>query len=426
MKKSSDIASANAIDEKILRSAYRWNTAGGILFALQSTFMLIVLTRVCDIYVAGVFTIAFANANLFMQIGHFGMRKFQASDRKGQYSFREYFASRVFSCFTMTATAAAYVAYSAVTIGYTHEKALIMFIMCVFKAIDSLEDVYTGAYQLQNRLDVGARMVTIRLALVSLGFIVASIVSMDLLFSITVTTALSALILAVQVQYVRRKYKLPSMGRPMSLKSVSHLIFDCLPLFIASFLLFYIGNAPKYAIDLLLDDASQAIYGYLSMPVFVVTLLASFIYNPMITSLTDQWNKGDIRALVFSFTKLFGAIVAITLACVGGAWLVGIPILGVLYNTNLADYLNELLILVIGGGFLAITTLATLGITIIRFQRVLIPLHVAFTAVAFFGSNFAVASFGLSGAAWAYTLIMLASALIFCITFALGLRICKP
>lgn len=408
-----------------MRSAYRWNTVAGILFALQSTIMLIVLTRVCDVYVAGVFTIAFANANLFMQISNYGMRKFQASDRKGEFSFRSYRASRVATCAAMVAASVAYIAYSSLTLGYSQDKALVMFVMCVFKAIDSFEDVFTGGYQVQDRLDIGARMVTIRLVAISIVFMVVVAVSRDLLVSITCTTISSAAVLAGQIYYVRRKYRLPDRVSPWSMRDVGRLLKTCLSLCVADFLLFYIWNASRYAIDMLMNDAAQAYYGYIAMPVFVVNLLASFVYTPMITSLTDQWHAGEVKEFTTRFVKLFGLIIAITLACVAGAWLIGVPVLNILYNAELAPYLVELLVLVAGGGFLATTTLVTVGITIIRFQRVLVPLYAGLAVFAFAVSYIAVGQGGLTGASWAYFAVMAASTVVLAIAFGAGIKKCR-
>ena len=409
-------------DDGVLRSAYRWNTAAGILFALQSTIMLIALTRVCDVYVAGVFTIAFANANLFMQISNYGMRKFQASDRIGEFSFRSYRASRVATCVAMMAASILYVAYSSVTLGYAQDKTLVMVVMCAFKAIDSFEDVFTGGYQVQDRLDIGARMVTARLIAVSAVFMIAVVITRDLLVSITATTVTSGGVLAVQIAYVRKKYQLPDRTRSWTRADVARLLKVCLPLCIADFLLFYVWNASRYAIDFLMDDAAQAYYGYIAMPVFVVNLLASFVYTPMITSLTDQWLAGEVRAFSGRFFKLAALIAAITIACVAGAWLIGVPVLNVLYNAELAPYLVELLVLVAGGGFLALTTLLTVGITIIRIQRILVPLYAGLAVFAFVVSYVAVGQWGLTGAAWAYFFAMATSSAVFAIAFAFGVK----
>ena len=381
--------------------------------------MLVVITRVCDVYVAGVFTIAFANANLFLNIGKFGMRKFQVSDRACEFGFREYRASRIASCIAMMVASCAYIAYSTVTLGYTAEKTLVMVVMCVFKAIDAYEDIYTGAYQREDRLDIGAKMITIRMAVALALFAVLAIAFSNLLVSLALTTAFTAAFFAVQVRYVRHRYGMPS---PSTLRSIGHvmrLLKECAPVFAADFLLFYMGCAPKYAIDALMDDAVQAYYGYVAMPVFVVTLLASFIYNPMIGKLTDLWLAGKIGPFMKRFAKLLLAIVGITTACVIGAWAIGVPVLGALYNADLSPYLAELLVLVVGGGFLAIATLATLGITIIRFQNILVPLYAALAVFAYFASSAGVAAFGITGAAWAYFAIMGLAAIVFSLAFCL-------
>ena len=72
------------------KEAYIWNTAGSMLSAFQSVIMLMVLTRVCDLETAGIFTIAYASANLFLNVGNYGMRNYQASDVKPKYAFSIY------------------------------------------------------------------------------------------------------------------------------------------------------------------------------------------------------------------------------------------------------------------------------------------------------------------------------------------------
>ena len=411
-----------ADQRKLQRDAYVWNTVGGLIFGCQSVFMLIALTRVCDIYTAGVFTIAFANANLFLTVGKFGMRKFQASDRRGQFAFREYHASRITTCIAMIVTSFAFIAYSSLTLGYSPDKTLVMVMMCLFKVIEAIEDVYTGAYQLENRLDVGAKMFTLRMVATLIAFSAIIAITADLLLTLAATTVFSALFFVGQVRYVRNKYRLPTLGINRGARFVLELLRECLPVFAADFLLFYMGNAPKYAIDMLLDDSAQAYYGYIAMPVFVVSMLASFIYNPMITSITDQWDGGDVRGFLKRIGKVTAMIILTTAACVIAAWLVGVPILDLLYNTQVERYRVELVILVAGGGFLAVATFATLGITIIRFQHVLAPLYAALSLASWLVSNWAVANWAITGASWAYFAIMALSCAVFAIALAIGVR----
>ena len=55
-------------DENIEKSSYIWNMAGSMLMAFQSVIMLMILTRTVGLGEAGVFTIAYANASLFLNI----------------------------------------------------------------------------------------------------------------------------------------------------------------------------------------------------------------------------------------------------------------------------------------------------------------------------------------------------------------------
>ena len=430
MSNDSPSRASSAIPEaestRIRRAAYRWNTAAGMLHAGQSVFMLIVITRVCDVVTAGVFTIAFAVANLFMNMGWYGMRKFQVSDRTDKYSFREYRMSRVATTIAMVVCSAAYIAYTSLTLGYPADKTYVIAMMCLFKTVDSFEDLYSGGYQHDDRLDVGARMVTIRQIALIPFFSVVIILCGDLGIALTASTVFTALFFVGEVQYVRRRYDLPKLTAQFAWTKVWGLLKECFPLFAGAFLLFYMGNAPRYAIDALTNDSVQAYFGYVSMPVFVVTMLASFVYNPIITELTDQWLSGEVKPFLVRLAKVCCIIAALTAACDVLAWLLGVPILNVLYNADVSPYLAELLILVTGGGFLALATLATVGITIIRFQRVLVPLFLLLTVFANLFSNWAVLVGGITGAAWAYLAIMLLASIVFGIAFAIGVRFLNP
>ena len=104
-------------EKKINRNAYIWNTAGSMLNAFQSVIMLMVLTRVCDLVVAGIFTIAYANASLFLNVGNYGMRNFQASDILPQFTFKTYLRSRVLTGSAMLIGSLLFLAFSAVSVG---------------------------------------------------------------------------------------------------------------------------------------------------------------------------------------------------------------------------------------------------------------------------------------------------------------------
>lgn len=395
--------------DRIIKNSYVWNTVGSLLAAFQSVIMLMVLTRVCDLETAGMFTIAYASANLFLNMGNYGMRNFQASDVKPMYSFASYARSRIVTDVAMLVCSIAYLVWSAITVGYGWYKVAVIFCMTLFKLVDSIEDVTDGNYQQHGRLDVGGKLQTARLASTLVVFCTAAIFTGDLLIPLVMATAWTLAVYVVGVAVIRKKLSLPASdlieGTEVSRGSRS-LLKECFPLFLAAFLLFYIGNAPKYAIDANLDDASQAIYGFIAMPVFVVGLLAQFIYMPIIEPLGRQWGEGDVPGFRKVIFKQVGYIVALTLICDAGAALLGAPVLGMLYNTDLHPYVTELLVLVTGGGFLAITSLMTMGITIMREQRHLTVGYVVIALAALMLSPMAVRAGGIAGASWIYLAMM--------------------
>ena len=415
-----------------MKKTYFWNTLSGLIMAFQSVVMLMILMRVCDVYVAGVFTIAYANANLFLNIGKYGVRNYQASDVRTAYSFRDYAAARAASSIAMLVCGTAYLAWSAVTLGYDMNKTLVIFFMCAFKLVDAIEDVYHGDYQRQGRLDIAGKVLSLRLATtlaVFGGFVIAT---GDLLVSLVISTVYTAIFFLLSVWYVRRRYGMPSPHRVEGKKrnaseressrstivAAKQLLKDCFPLFLAAFLLFYIGNAPKYAIDACLGDAEQAYYGFISMPVFFVGLLASFVYAPIITPLSRMWSEGDIKGFTKVFAKQILIVLAITAICDVATLIAGVPVLSIMYNVDLSPYLVELIILVSGGGFLALATLFTLGITIVRRQEKLIWGYLGVSLSALCASPLIVQNYGITGASWEYLALMAVLSTWFGVLFA--------
>lgn len=64
-------------------------------------------------------------------------------------------------------------------------------------------------------------------------------------------------------------------------------------------------------------------------------------------------------------------IIILTLFTLIGGYFLGIPVLSAIYKTDLCNYKSELLILLIGGGLLAISGFVVILITLIRKQKYL-------------------------------------------------------
>lgn len=404
----------------INKSSFIWNMCGSMLMAFQSIIFLIVLTHTAGIVEAGIFTIANATANLFLNIGIYGMRNYQASDVTDQFTFSEYLSSRHISFAAMLIFSIVYLTYTSINNQYSLHKVLVILWMCLYKSIDSLEDVYHAEYQKLGRLDIAGKCMTFRMIFNILLFIIILLASGSQLTALIITTILSSIILYIFTNWT--KHIIPeSSYKTRKRKQVLKLLKTCLPLFCSLFLSFYIGNAPKYSIDRLLNDQSQACYGFISMPVFIINLLSLFIFSPIIFRMSCLWTEKKLKKFAKNTLLQILGVSFFTLICIIGAYLIGIPVLSIMYNTDLSCYKSELLILLLGGGFLGLSALLRSVITIMRLQKHLTLGYMIVSFIALITSDSIIKSYGISGASILYTLLMAALSFYFLILFISGM-----
>lgn len=410
--------------KNINKDSYRWNLVSSMLFAFQSVFILMILTRTVGIESAGIFTIAYANASLLLFVGKYGVRHFQVSDVSHEHRFGDYNIARVITVSIMVLSSFAYVAYGMIVNDYSHEKAMIILLTCLLKVPDAIEDVYYGEYQRRGRLDIGAKAMTIRLGITIFSLLFVVCIVRDLLIALAISTLMSYILLFFLLRQINKVLLLKDKWKWRG-TSVSKILFSCFPLFMGSFLAQYIGNAPKYAIDANLGDAIQACYGFLSMPVFVISLLGNIVFTPAIYSIAENWKQNKKKAFLTRFIQQIFIVSCITIICICGAALVGIPVLGWMYNTDLSMYKVELLILLLGGGIFALTGVVSTMLTIMRFQQSLLLGYVAVALIAFFKVDDVIMQWEIRGAACFYALLMAVLLIIFMLLFVVALFVDK-
>lgn len=404
----------------IEKSSYIWNTASGIMVAFQSVIMLMFITRTTGLEDAGIYTLAYANANLFLTIGMYGGRNFQVSDIERQYSFWDYRNVRFFTSACMVIISMIYILFSSMQNAYSTKKILVILFICFLKAIDALEDVFFAWYQREGRLDIGCKSSTIRLVLSTSTFGVVLIVTRNLLVSVIWSVIVSAVCCITFILLTISTFNLPP--HDATLKKQASILITCFPLCLGNFMSYYIGNAPKYAIDSYLNDEMQACYGFIAMPIFVISLLNSIIFTPLIRNMSILWYEKKLSVFVRKIFIQIGILLVITLVCLVGAYLLGVPVLSIIYNTNLQDYKTELLILLFGSGFLAISGFLATILTIIRYQKCLLLGYGVATCIAFLLSPVCVQKYNILGAAILYSFLMITICIIFGLSLFIGVK----
>ncbi|MDD6691923.1 MAG: lipopolysaccharide biosynthesis protein [Lachnospiraceae bacterium] len=406
--------------ERSLAGSFFWNSLGGILNAGQSVLVLMVITRVLGLAAAGVYSIAFATGNLFLYLGEYGVRNVQVSDLTEQYPFRDYLAHRVLTVFLMLALGACCCVFSYGRGTYSLEKSLTVFAMCLLKAVDCIEEVYEGRLHQRGRLDLAGKVMTVRLVVSIGGMLAAAVLFHSLLIATDIAAALAA-VSAFCMLFCYRKEVAFTPGL-VSRRNVGALMRVCFPVCAANFLQFYLINAPKYAIDAAMEETVQAQYNFIAMPVFVIQLLGMFLYQPVLGRMSAAAANGDRRALLSDIRKIVLGILVIAAVCLAGAWVLGIPVLSLLYATDLSSFRSELMWILVGGIFLALSGFLCAVLTILRRQSAILVIYAAGAMLSLILTGQMVRSSGILGAVRSFVSIMALVFVLLALTLAFSLR----
>jgi O-antigen/teichoic acid export membrane protein len=353
-------------------------------------------------------------------IGEFGMRQYQISDVKEQYGFADYLGTKVITCILMIISSAIYCLYGAIILAYSWEKCLLIILMCLIKLLDAFAEVFVGRFQQMKRLDVAAKTTGFRITIGMLAYCIALILSKNLVLATLICLLCSVVAFFASTIIVASEFGSRSIH--FERKKLFGIGKSCFPIFIAIFLLFYIGNVPKYSIDSYMTETMQANFNFIFMPVFVVTMLASFVFNPILVELSICWNDKDIHGFSNRIRKQIVLILSIAVVTIILATIIGIPVLSWLFNSDLSSYRFELVILLCGGGLLALVNFFIISITIIRQQRNLIW---GFAAVAVFAkivSGYFVKGYGIRGASMLYLVDMVILSICFAVVLIVQVR----
>ena len=378
-------------------SAYLWNTVSSMLNAGASAILLLVVNRACGTIVAGDFTLAFSIAQLMVTIGYFELRSYQVTDITDRHTQSEYFTFKVLSCVAMLFISVIYVFIN----GYSFVRMELILALCVFKMLDAYEEFFVTVLQRYNRLGTGAKISSIRQFISLVVFAVLVILFKDVVFAVGVCVAVSVFIIYFGLQRnVNRQYHI---SLHFDFAAIKEILFECLPLFIGSYLILYVGNAPKYAIDQYMSESYQTYYAILFMPSFVINLLSGFVFKPLLTDMSTYYytDKEKYKHIIQKIgIALTGIFVFVLLAAL---WL-GIPVLNWLYDVQLDAYQFEFILMIIGGALSALGVIISYMITIMRCQKWLMVSYIVTAAAAYLLSPLLVSKAGIRGASIGFLL----------------------
>lgn len=406
------------------KKVFFWNIMGSMVNSLLSVVTLMLVTRMLNSERADIFSIAWSISQLMATIGTFQIRTYQATDVTQVFKFGQYLWFRLITNSVMMLCSVGYVWVK----HYGIYKSTIIIIICLFRAVDAFADVYEGYFQQKERLDLVGKACTYRIVIGLLSFALSLFMFNNLLLScvtLLISYLISFFVFNVRYSICVKKFDIKEKWKKNT-QWIWRLFKEGLPIFINAFLMMAISNTPKMKIDSAiasgqLDNGIQTIFSVLFMPAAVLTL-AYIVFRPLLTKMAIEWTTGRRKNFLKIIALIFGCLVVMATMLLLGSYLLGIPVLSILYALDLSEYRAELLVMVLGGCFCTFSYVLDNALVVIRRQYLLVCSYVISWAFVKLTVSAMVDKWKLMGAAVAYASSMVMFFMVTLIIFVVCMK----
>ncbi|MCI9524127.1 MAG: lipopolysaccharide biosynthesis protein [Erysipelotrichaceae bacterium] len=393
-----------------------WNMLGSLIYALSTIVLTIVTTRIVGENYGGDFAIALGTGQIMAAIGYYEVRTIQVTDLHQKYQFHDYVIHRMFTIALMMLVSIGFVMMKA----YAFEKCLLILVLCLWKMLDTVADVFEGLFQQQERLDLSGKSMFARTLFSTLAYIICLTLTKQMLLSAFFAIAVS--IFCIWIFDFLLTPVFACQKWIFSKEKIIKLFKESFPLFAGTFMFSYISNSARYAIDAQMNASDVAYFTAIFLPVSTINLVSGFIFKPLLTTFAAKWESDSPKQFAHLMGKFVSIIVCITFLIALGGYILGVEILSFLYGLKLDAYRFDLILLLIGGGFSAFSTIEYYCLAVMRVQKFVFIGYLFVFVLSLIFPNLFVIEMGLRGAAFCYLMLMLLIVAAFSIGIYLGFR----
>lgn len=389
------------------RKNVAWNMIGSLIYAGSNMLLAALVNHLVGTYQGGIFYFAFSTfgQQMFL-VAYFGMRPLQSTDTSRRYTFGEYRRARFFTCLMAVLFGIGYIIWNAFVPAkvYSREEILVVLFMVIYKVLDGFADVYESEFQRDGYLYIAGQAMTYRTLLSVFCFLGTLVFTRNLVFSsMAAAVSQGAGILLFDKKTAGN---VPGIEFNRTEGRQWKLLQEGFLLFLSVFLDGLVFSMARYAVEAQMTKPDMAVFGAIFMPTSVINLAANFAIRPFLTNMSYQWEGQRFEEFSSGLKKLTGIIMVLTVIALAGTWVLGVPVLGKIYNVQLNPYKSGLLFIILGGGFFAIMNLFYYVLVIMKKQKRIFFGYVPVCLLSYFISFWFVKRGGINGGAFSYLLEM--------------------
>ena len=378
-----------------LRRNFSWTFIGNAVYAASQWGMLVVLAKLGSPEMVGQFTLGLAVTAPIVMLTNLQLDIVQATDAKKQYAFSDYLGLRLIG------TTIALVAIAMVTLwtGYSLQTSLVILLVGLAKAFESVSDIFHGLIQQHERMD------RIAISLMIKGPLSLLLLGLGVFLSGNVVWGVAGLVFAWAVVLVgcdMRNGTLILNRVPkirLHWKTVKQLVWLCLPLGLVKMLLSLNTNIPRYFIEEYLGERQLGIFAALSYLMVAGNMVILALGESASPRLAKYYAAQNITAFRGLLLKLVGLAALIGGAAIVIAQLAGKEVLTLLYRPEYGSHKDLFVLLMVAAAISYMSSFLGYGMTAARYFHVQTPLFVIVTAISAVVCLWLLPTQGLIGAA---------------------------
>lgn len=398
------------------KSIYIWNMLGNFAAAAVSVLYLLIVSRMQTSEVADQFSLATSIGNLWIIIGQFQVRNYQATDVKSSHPFSAYYFTRLLTVTMMVISLFPYL--WTINYDFTNNSVMIITWIIVYRVADAFSDLFQGYFQQHGRLDIAGKAMVYRYALSVLILLFGLLLSHSMVLTL-LALALFNLFFVFSYDYAHFKlFDKLSFRNSFSRNTIDEsfkIIRVCFSLFIYGFLLTLVFNEAKLSISGayakgIVEAGAQRDYNILFMPVFFMSLCI-LVVRPLITQMAELWQRKKFQVFYKMFLKILLLTLSIGIVITFLTYLIGVNVLSLIFGLDLLKYKLELTILVLSGVLYSFSIILENILIIMRKHYYLLSVYILMFIVTKMITTELVNKYQIMGASISFCIAMIVYAI---------------
>lgn len=328
-----------------IKKNFLWTTFGNGIYLASQWGMLVVLAKWGNPVMVGQFSLGMALTAPIIILSQMQLRQTLVTDIKEEFHYLDNFWSRIICTFL----ALGCIALLTPLLGYSGEMAIIIFLISLAKAFESISDILYGRLQKFHRMDFIAYSMICK-GICTLGlFCSLMIYTQNLVYSLLTLPLIWGGMLFFYDLPVSQRFKTPKdLDFSWRFGTFSRIVREALPLTLSSGLISFSGNIPRYFLEYYEGKEAVGLFSIAASPLAFISLLWAALGQAVMARAAEDFQNGRFTQFKTLALKTTGVFFITGFSITGIFWVLGEGLLSVLFSPKYSVVLPTLMVMSVG------------------------------------------------------------------------------